>query len=116
MRLNNIGIKFMKDSWGVKRTCTSCESRFYDLGKVPATCPKCLTVLELATSAIKGKKGSKSNPLNFKDAIDVSSLGLVDAIDIEKGVVDDSVLLDEDVDEDFDVDIADTAVEEIDED
>lgn len=26
---------------GTKRTCLSCESRFYDLARVPATCPKC---------------------------------------------------------------------------
>lgn len=26
---------------GVKLTCESCGCRFYDLGKQPATCPKC---------------------------------------------------------------------------
>lgn len=26
---------------GIKRTCTSCAARFYDLGKSPAECPKC---------------------------------------------------------------------------
>jgi hypothetical protein len=26
---------------GLKHTCSSCETRFYDLNKKPATCPKC---------------------------------------------------------------------------
>ena len=26
---------------GTKRTCLSCEARFYDLARVPAICPKC---------------------------------------------------------------------------
>lgn len=26
---------------GTKRICLSCEARFYDLGRVPAICPKC---------------------------------------------------------------------------
>lgn len=30
-----------KASRGTKRTCQSCEGRFYDLNKNPATCPTC---------------------------------------------------------------------------
>jgi len=26
---------------GTKRTCQSCEARFYDLARTPAICPKC---------------------------------------------------------------------------
>jgi len=26
---------------GTKHTCSSCVTRFYDLGKRPAACPKC---------------------------------------------------------------------------
>lgn len=26
---------------GSKYTCTSCSTRFYDMNKLPATCPKC---------------------------------------------------------------------------
>jgi uncharacterized protein (TIGR02300 family) len=28
-------------SWGTKRSCPKCASRFYDLDKHPAQCPKC---------------------------------------------------------------------------
>ena len=29
------------ESLGIKRTCPSCNARFYDLGKTPHECPKC---------------------------------------------------------------------------
>ncbi|MCQ8241133.1 TIGR02300 family protein [Rhizosaccharibacter radicis] len=32
-----------KPELGLKRVCVSCSARFYDLGKVPAVCPKCGT-------------------------------------------------------------------------
>ncbi|MGE0745704.1 MAG: TIGR02300 family protein [Rhodospirillales bacterium] len=30
-----------KPEWGMKRTCQSCGSRFYDLLRSPIICPKC---------------------------------------------------------------------------
>jgi uncharacterized protein (TIGR02300 family) len=30
-----------KAEWGVKRTCPSCEARFYDLQRDPIVCPEC---------------------------------------------------------------------------
>jgi uncharacterized protein (TIGR02300 family) len=32
-----------KPELGTKRICVSCSTRFYDLGKTPAICPKCGT-------------------------------------------------------------------------
>ncbi len=32
-----------KPDLGTKRTCVSCATRFYDLAKSPAVCPKCGT-------------------------------------------------------------------------
>jgi uncharacterized protein (TIGR02300 family) len=32
-----------KPELGTKRICVSCSTRFYDLGKTPAVCPKCGT-------------------------------------------------------------------------
>ena len=31
----------MRPERGEKRTCLSCETRFYDLARVPVICPKC---------------------------------------------------------------------------
>jgi uncharacterized protein (TIGR02300 family) len=33
----------VKPELGSKRVCVSCSAKFYDLGKVPAVCPKCGT-------------------------------------------------------------------------
>lgn len=33
----------VKPELGNKRVCVSCSTRFYDLGKSPAICPKCGT-------------------------------------------------------------------------
>lgn len=35
-----------KLEWGTKRTCLSCGKKFYDLRRVPISCPACDTVLE----------------------------------------------------------------------
>lgn len=37
-----------KAARGTKRTCQSCESKFYDLNRDPIVCPVCGTVYELA--------------------------------------------------------------------
>jgi uncharacterized protein (TIGR02300 family) len=39
-----------KPELGTKRLCGNCSAKFYDLNKSPIVCPKCSTVLELATS------------------------------------------------------------------
>lgn len=38
-----------KPEWGMKRTCTSCGCRFYDMTKTPIVCPKCEATVEPET-------------------------------------------------------------------
>ncbi len=38
-----------KPELGTKRLCGNCSVKFYDLNKDPIVCPKCHTVMELAT-------------------------------------------------------------------
>lgn len=33
-------------SWGVKRVCPGCSTRYYDMKKNPPTCPKCGTLFD----------------------------------------------------------------------
>ncbi len=33
----------VKPEFGAKRVCVACGTRFYDLGRAPAVCPKCHT-------------------------------------------------------------------------
>ncbi|MBM3941293.1 MAG: TIGR02300 family protein [SAR202 cluster bacterium] len=30
-----------KPEWGVRRTCLSCGVHYYDMGRLPVSCPKC---------------------------------------------------------------------------
>ena len=39
---------------GHKRTCPSCESRFYDLNRDPVTCPMCQEKFELSAFGSRG--------------------------------------------------------------
>ncbi len=39
-----------KQARGTKRTCQSCDERFYDLARVPITCPHCGATYVIASS------------------------------------------------------------------
>ena len=39
-----------KPEWGLKHGCDSCGTRFYDLTRAPAVCPKCGTVATVTES------------------------------------------------------------------
>jgi len=43
-----------KPEWGKKRTCQSCGAPFYDMKRVPPTCPKCGT--EVSAPASKTRR------------------------------------------------------------
>ncbi len=48
---------------GLKHTCSSCEARFYDLGRQPPTCPKCGQVcLPVIKAPVRAARRSKSEP------------------------------------------------------
>jgi len=47
-------------TWGLKRTCQSCGTRFYDLEKSPIICPKCQA--EFDPEAIMKTKRTKAPP------------------------------------------------------
>jgi len=36
----------VKSAWGIKRTCQSCDAKFYDLQRSPIVCPKCGAIFD----------------------------------------------------------------------
>jgi uncharacterized protein (TIGR02300 family) len=36
----------VKPAWGIKRTCQSCDAKFYDLQRSPIVCPKCGAIFD----------------------------------------------------------------------
>lgn len=49
-----------KPEWGIKRTCPSCATKFYDFKKSPIVCPKCGATVE-PDFAIKTRRGRATN-------------------------------------------------------
>ena len=54
------GIGVTKPNLGIKRTCESCEARFFDFNKNPATCPKCHGKNKIPTP--KGRRAASGKP------------------------------------------------------
>ena len=57
-----------KPNLGKKRTCLSCETRFFDLNKNPAICPKCgdkykIPVIKSKRASTPEKKASDKNTI-----------------------------------------------------
>ncbi len=86
-----------KPEWGTKRECPKCKTRFYDLGRDPATCPNCGYTFEIASLAnqlgrpVLTSDSEKATP-EAEDAV------LVDELDVEVDVeveADDTVLEDD---------------------
>jgi hypothetical protein len=101
-----------KPELGDKHTCVSCGARFFDLGKVPAACPKCGTEQPAEQPKLKRsvpmpddvKKPAKAQTTEDDvDTDDVEDSGdddiLTDADDLED---DDSIDADIEVERDSD--------------
>ncbi len=88
---------------GVKRSCLSCDMRFYDFKRSPIICPGCGTEFD-PENLVKGRKGRAAPKSASKAQL---SGDADDADDLDNN--------DFDLDDDEDVD-TDTAVDEIDDD
>lgn len=93
--------------WGQKRTCSSCGARFYDMLRLPISCPKCGAAVE-ADMPFKVRRSSAAAAAAAKvvpirppaavieleaDDIEVEEEGEVD--DIDGGDADDSGLIED---------------------
>lgn len=87
----------VKPEWGLKRTCTSCSARFYDLNKTPIICPKCGA--ENEKEIVKIKRGTKT----AKKAAPAKAAKVIDDVDDDL----DADLTDDTEDEDLMEDASD---------
>lgn len=95
-----------KESWGKKRTCPKCDTRFYDLKKDPLLCPNCghtfslESIMEVFKKNTKETTSKKNTPESTSTEID--------------GIEADDIILDEDLEEEANanVDIEDELLEE----
>ncbi len=98
----------VKSKWGLKRTCQSCATRFYDLGKDHIACPKCGAEFdpEAILKTKRGKPAAKAVPVPAKVVeAEVEADDLViedDAVDGDKDddeVIEDTSELGEDTED-----------------
>ena len=88
------------DSNGIKRICTNCGTRYYDMGKTPVTCPSCNTEY-IAQAKPKAQE-------SLDDSADESKGAVVDITENKKASDDsdddddDDVVSLDDLEEDFD--------------
>lgn len=80
-----------KPEWGIKRTCSTCGARFYDLKRVPVICPKCESEIDIdALSRPRRQERKKTVPKVIAPiALDGEAVIVVDDDDIESDSDDD---------------------------
>jgi uncharacterized protein (TIGR02300 family) len=49
--------RLAKTDLGAKQVCPNCGAKFYDLGRRPATCPKCTTSFDPAEEGVRARRG-----------------------------------------------------------
>jgi len=87
-------IKLARPELGEKRRCLSCETKFYDLNKDPAICPKCGVVFELQVpEKIEPVPEAKKEEKTPAEDDSVSSVD-PDTISLEDADEDDGVTVD----------------------
>lgn len=98
-----------KSSIGDKQVCPDCESKFFDLGRKPPTCPKCGAVVEVVKVTAK----AKSKPVPVPEAVPAPVKKAPESDDDEDEVDPDLELV-EDIEDDLaeDEDEADDEEEE----
>jgi uncharacterized protein (TIGR02300 family) len=99
-----------KPELGEKRTCVSCGTRFFDLGKDPAVCPKCATEQPAEQPRLKR---AAPQPEEAKKVVKPAAAD-PDDVDVEVGddEADEDILEDaDDLDDDADVIDADIDVQ-----
>jgi len=94
-----------KPDLGTKRQCLSCGAKYYDLGKDPATCPRCGAVFQapaLLRARSEAKQADDEDTETELDAPEIISLEEAEAEDAGKDPVIDDVEIEDDIDADDD--------------
>ena len=92
-----------KAELGVKRTCLSCDMRFYDFNRNPIICPGCGAEFD-AENLIKSRKGITVTRVEQKVDTPVTQVDPNDAALVYEDDADTGIDGDADVDMDFDED------------
>ncbi len=64
----------VKPELGVKRVCVSCGTRFYDLMRTPAVCPKCSTEQPVEQPRARRPSGNLADEKRVKKPLPVDDV------------------------------------------
>ena len=100
-----------KPEWGVKRTCTGCGARFYDMRRHPIVCPKC----DATVDPLAQLRSQRSRPVPVPVAAAPAPVAVVEEVEevelVEEDDLDDGAELDDVEEESEDEDIIEDASE-----
>jgi uncharacterized protein (TIGR02300 family) len=102
-----------KPELGMKRTCVSCNTRFYDLQKSPAICPKCGTEQPIEVPRPRRAGGNVAEEKRAKKPEEVADIeDAVPDVEVAEDDADEDVLEDtSDLEDDADAISSDIEVE-----
>jgi uncharacterized protein (TIGR02300 family) len=89
---------------GIKRVCVACGTRFYDLAKVPAICPKCATEQPIEQprprrtggNVLEDRRAKKPAPAPGMEEADIEVEGVEE--EGEEDIIEDAADLEDDAD------------------
>lgn len=91
-----------KPELGTKRVCVACGTRFYDLAKVPAACPKCGTEQPVEQPRPRRSGGNVAEEKRVKKPVPVAEDADVEVEGVEEAeeedVIEDASDLEDDAD------------------
>ncbi len=64
----------VKAELGMKRVCVSCSTRFYDLMRTPAVCPKCATEQPIEQPRARRASGNLADEKRIKKPLPVDDV------------------------------------------
>ncbi len=93
-----------KPELGTKRICVSCNTKFYDLTRTPAVCPKCATeqpaeqprMRRAGGNVMDDKRRAKVLPVPGIEDPDVELVADADTDEVEEDVLEDTSDLEDD--------------------
>ena len=96
-----------KPEWGIKRICSSCKTKYYDLNKAPIICPSCGTEFDpdyyLKTKKSRGVLSKVSSENDNDLSSDIDNIDDIEVDSDSEVVSDDDPLLEINKDDQSDI-------------
>ena len=92
-----------KPEWGRKHFCTECDAKFYDMKRIPVTCPACSAKVEISKSPIVDRAAQVKPKPKSNNTPDVNTEDLIAADTTDENILEDTVEIDEEEKEEDDM-------------